>query len=58
MADRKPQTCPVCVRQVQPARWEERGYECAHVECPHRRRLTAAPSRPDDGATPARGAHE
>jgi len=44
-------TCPsVCSRKEKPAGG------CSHVECPHRRALTAAPGRDSDGLIPPRGA--
>lgn len=57
MAD-KPERCDTCRRPVKPAEWDDHGYECSHVACPHREHLTAAPPIDTDGRTPARRSHE
>lgn len=45
----KPQPCPACAKKEPPAGG------CSHVDCPNRRRVTAAPKRTGDGLIPPRG---
>lgn len=39
-------TCPTCRRRTDVLPLSSPRYECAHVDCPRRRPVTAAPSSP------------
>lgn len=57
------ETCGTCTRPVDTVKWADKGYECSHVECPHRARITAAPPARDwleqpDGIVRPKPPHE
>jgi len=41
-----PQPCPICRRKTKPNRPADDDFlwECSHIECPSRRKVTAAPN--------------
>lgn len=51
----EPVTCITCARKTDPDKWPDIGYECSHLECPHRKVVTAAPPARDWDSSPQDG---